>query len=291
MVNIDISDLRKMNKMLAPTADFDGSFTFYYDETNNIRKLYVREFDFNSSLNSNFVLGGLVYEGTKPDINTLFDKLNLQNNITEVKLKHIAKGGFLDCLKSEKLNVFLKYLLDNNLHIHYFSLNLLYWSIVDIVDSAIVNSEVAMQLGINFSNNLKNDLYKLAKLEIESVTELFYNSDYPNIKNESVLEFIEKLTSIFDEYIDTQEFHFGLESLRQILKEAKKINSLPFIMDEEDHILIEKFSQLSIDDKKATFLLLDLSIKFIRVSILFNCFSDNKSKSLIIFSLKLVFMY
>jgi hypothetical protein len=243
MVNFDVSDVSRMTKMLAPTADFDSSFTFYYDETNNIRKFYVREIDFNSSFNSNFVLGGLVYEGNQPDIKPLFDRLNLQKNITEVKLKHIAKGEFLDCLKAEKLNVFLKCFLENDLYIHYSSLNILYWSIADIVDSAIANSEVAMQLGLGFSSHLKNDLYKLAKLEIDLVTELFYNFGYPNLKKESVLEFIEELTSIFDEYIDTQEFHFGLESLRQILKEAKKKNSLPFIMDEEDHILIENFSQ------------------------------------------------
>lgn len=243
MVNFDVSDVRRMTKMLAPTADFDSSFIFYYDETNNIRKFYVREIDFNSSFNSNFVLGGLVYEGNQPDIKPLFDRLNLQKNITEVKLKHIAKGEFLDCLKAEKLNIFLKCLLENDLYIHYSSLNILYWSIADIVDSAIANSEVAMQLGLGFSNHLKNDLYKLAKLEIDLVTELFYNFGYPNLKKESVLEFVEELTSIFDEYLDTQEFHFGLESLRQILKEAKKKNSLPFIMDEEDHILIENFSQ------------------------------------------------
>lgn len=243
MVDFDVSDVRSMTKMLAPTADFDGSFIFYYDETNNIRKFYVRENDFNSSFNSNFVLGGLVYEGNQPDIKPLFDKLNLQKNITEVKLKHIAKGEFLDCLKSEKLNIFLRCLLEHDSYIHYSSLNILYWSIADIVDSAIANSERAMQLGLGFSNHLKNDLYKLARLEIDLVTELFYNSGYPNLKKESVLEFIEELTSIFDEYIDTQEFHFGLESLRQILKEAKKKNSLPFIMDEEEHILIENFSQ------------------------------------------------
>lgn len=243
MINFDISDVRRITKMLAPKADFDSSFTFYYDETNNIRKFYVREVDFNSSFNSNFVLGGLVYEGIRPDIKPLFNRLNLQKNITEVKLKHIAKGEFLDCLKSEKLNIFLNFLMDNDLYIHYSSLNILYWSVVDIVDSAIANSEVSMQLDLDFSNHLKSDLYKLAKLEIESVIELFYNSDYPNLKKESVLEFIEKLTSIFDGYVDTQEFHFGLEALRQILKEAKKNNSLLFIMDEKDHILIEDFSQ------------------------------------------------
>ncbi|MEA5451900.1 DUF3800 domain-containing protein [Leptolyngbya sp. CCNP1308] len=243
MSNFDISNVRRMTKMIAPEADFDSSFTFYYDETNNIRKFYVREIDFNYSFNSNFVLGGLVYEGIKPDIQPLFNRLNLQKNITEIKFKHIARGEFINCLKSEKLNIFLKYLLHNDLYIHYSSLNILYWSIVDIVDSAIANSEVAMQLDLNFSNHLKNDLYKLSKLEIKLVVKLFYNSNYPNLKGGSILEFIEELTSIFDEYIDTQEFHFGLESLRQILKEAKKKDSLPFIMDEEDHILIKDFSQ------------------------------------------------
>jgi hypothetical protein len=90
MINFEISNIRKMTKMLVPTADFDSSFDFYYDETNNIRKFYVREIDFNSSFNSNFVLGGLVYEGTQPNIKSLFDSLNLQSNIKEVKLKHIT---------------------------------------------------------------------------------------------------------------------------------------------------------------------------------------------------------
>ena len=243
MTDFEISEIRKFTKMLAPTADFDKEYTFYYDETNNIRKFYVRETDFNYSFTANFVLGGLVYEGATPDIQPLFDGLKLQKTVKEVKLKHIAKGEFLDCLKSKKLNYFLQYLLDNDLFIHYSSLNILYWSIVDIVDSAIVNSEAAKQLDPRFANHLKNDLYKLSRLEIESVIELFYKFGYPNIKNVDVLTFIEALTSLFNGYIDTHEFHFGLESLRQILKEAKKNGSLPFIMNEEDHVLLKDFSQ------------------------------------------------
>ncbi len=130
MVNYYISKNRRKTKIQEPTADFDSYFTFYYDETNNIRKFHVREkegnIDFNYSFNSNFVLGCLVYEGTQPDIKPLFDRLNLQKNITDVKLNHIAKGEFLDCLKSEKLNIFLKCLLDNDLYIHYSSINILY---------------------------------------------------------------------------------------------------------------------------------------------------------------------
>ena len=140
------------------------------------------------------------------------------------------------------MRLFLQYVKESNLYVHYSSLNILYWSIVDIVDSAIVNSEAARQLGFQFANHLKNDLYKLSRLEIESVIELFYKFEYPNIKSDSVLSFIEELTSLFDGYIDTTEFHFGLESLRQILKEARKKGSLPFVMDEEDYILLKDFS-------------------------------------------------
>jgi hypothetical protein len=242
MIDYEISDIRKFTKMVAPTADFDGAFTFYYDETNNIKKFYVRENDFNYTFTANFVLGGLVHSEQAPNVQPLIDSFKLQRTATEVKFKHIASGQFLDCLKSEKLKLFLQFLRDNDMYVHYSSLNILYWSLVDIVDSAIVSSVAAQQLGPQFSNHLKNDLYKLSRLEIDAVIDLFYRYEYPNIKSDSVLPFIEELTSLFDAYIDIQEFHFGLESLRQILKEAKKKGSLPFIQDEDDYILLKDLS-------------------------------------------------
>jgi hypothetical protein len=242
MTNFEISEIRKVTKLLSPTADFDSAFTFYYDETNNIKKFYVRENDFNYSFTSNFVLGGLVHVGQPPNVQPLIDSFNLQKTAKEIKFKHIAYGDFLECLKSEKLRLFLQFIKDSDLFVHYSSLNILYWSIVDIVDSAIANSEVAKKLGPQFGNHLKNDLYKLCRLEIDSVIELFYKFEYPNIKIESVIPFIEALASLFEGYIDTPDFHFGLESLRQILKEANKTESLPFIMEEEDYILLKDLS-------------------------------------------------
>ncbi len=242
MSDFEIGEIRKFTKMLAPTADFDAVLSFYYDETNNIRKFYVRETDFNSSFIANFVLGGLVHEGEAPDVTSLIESFKLQKTTKEVKFKHIAKGDFLNCLKSEKLKLFLQFIKGSKLYVHYSNLNILYWAIVDIVDSAIANSEVSQKLGPQFSNRLKNDLYKLSRLEIDSVVNIFYNFKYPNIKKESIFSFIEALTSIFEGYIDTEEFHFGLESLRQILKEAKKTDSLPFIMEEDDYILLKNLS-------------------------------------------------
>lgn len=243
MIDFEISQVRQFAKMLEPLADFETPFTFYYDETNNIKKFYVRENDFNYTFTANFVLGGLVHFEEAPNVQPLIDSFKQQKTAKEVKFKHIASGDFLDCLKSEKLKLFLQFVKDSNLFVHYSSLNVLYWSIVDIVDSAIMSSESAKQLGPQFANHLKNDLYKLSRLEIDSVIQLFYKFEYPNIKKESVIPFVEELVSLFDGYIETTEYHFGLESLRQILKEAKKKGSLPFIMDEEDFILLNDLSQ------------------------------------------------
>lgn len=243
MIDFDVTKIRPYIKLSEPSADFDSKFQFYYDETNNIKKFYVRENDFNYTFTSNFVLGGLVHEGAAPKVQTLIDSFGLQKTVKEVKFKHIASGSFLDCLRSEKLRLYLQFIKDGNLYVHYSSLNILYWAIVDIVDSAIANSEIAQKLGLAFSNQLKNDLYKLARLEIDSVIRIFYQFEYPNIKNDKIISFIDTMISLFDGYIDSTEFHFGLESLKQILKQAKKNGYLPFIMDEDDHILLKDLSQ------------------------------------------------
>jgi hypothetical protein len=66
---------------MAPTADFDKKFTFYYDETNNIKKFYVRENDFNYTFTANFILGGLVHEGTSPNVQSLGTRLIFLNRL------------------------------------------------------------------------------------------------------------------------------------------------------------------------------------------------------------------
>ncbi|ACV25479.1 DUF3800 domain-containing protein [Kangiella koreensis] len=240
---IDISEIRAQIKLLNPEINFDGAYTFYYDETNNIRKFRIKETGFNSAFTNNFVLGGLVFEGVSPDVQPLKDSLRLQSTAKEVKFNHIARGSFIDCLKSQNLNLFLKYLVSNNLYIHYSSINILYWSLVDIVDSAIVNSEISQKISAQFINVLKNDLYKLARLEINSMVSLFRKYEYPNIKQNRVLSFIEEMSELFFPYINEPEFHIGLESLRQILQECRRKGSLPFVMGEEDFILINDFSQ------------------------------------------------
>jgi hypothetical protein len=246
MKDLEITKFETANRLaqlMNPRVDFKTPYTFYYDETNNIKTFYVRENDFNYTFTANFVLGGLLHERDAPDVQPLINSFNLQKTVKEVKFKHIAFGDFLDCLKSQKLSLFFRFLRDSNLYVHYSSLNILYWSVVDIVDSAIMNSDAAMQLGPGFDNRLKNDLYKLCRVEIDAVIQLFYTFEYPNVKPDKIGDFIKALNILFKGYLPLPEFHFGLESLRQILKESEKKGELTFIMNEDDHVLLADLTQ------------------------------------------------
>ncbi len=242
MIRFEIEDLNNGIKAMNPNIDFDLKYKFYYDETNNIRKFYLKESGFNYSIDSSFVLGGIVLCDVKPDLKELYNLLNLQKSIKEMKFKHIAKGNFIECLKSDKLTIFFRYLLKKEIFVHYSILNLLYFSIVDIVDSAIANSSTAIELGQDFSFILKNDLYKLCMREIDAFIGLFNKYQYPDIKKKNVLQFTMELISMLEKYADLSEFHFGLTSLKQILKESVREESLPFIMDEDEYVLLKDFS-------------------------------------------------
>lgn len=239
----DINEERELFKLMAPHVNFDGVYKFYYDETNNIKKLSVREDDFNVAFQSNFILGGLVFDGEEINLDELFKALKLQDNIVDVKLKHIAQGDLLDCLKSKKLDYFLSYLVSKKVLIHFRWVNLLFWSVADIVDSAVANSEVGMKVGRVMVDKVKSDFYKFAKIEFDAVVELFFKYQYPNLKKGEVVAFIDELEGLFSEYLDDEELHFGLESLRQVLKEARFNSSMPFLENEVDHVLLKDFAQ------------------------------------------------
>lgn len=239
-MDFEIDEIRELTIDSNQLEHTEKTYNFYYDETNNIRKFYLKENDFNDSSKSNFVLGGIVFETTKTDFRDCFNKLNLQDNVTEVKLKNLATGDFISCLKSKKLRIFLDFLFHSDLYIHYSSLNFLYFSLVDIVDSAESES---IERNFDFKENreLKNILFKIAKKEKEKIVKLFFSFEYPNLKSESISDFVSILISILEPYLSEKEFQEKLPKLIKILNEAKEVGKIPFITDEEDHQLIKNF--------------------------------------------------
>ena len=112
---------------------------------------------------NDFVLAGVAYEGdTLPfNIDELFASFKLQKTVTDAKLGNIAKykgndvNRFVDILKSPKVTLFLNALWNSNTYIHWSTQSLLYFALVDIVDSMM---DIPYML-----NEMKNVLYKQGK--------------------------------------------------------------------------------------------------------------------------------
>ena len=85
-IKFDISENRDLEIQMHNFRNIDTEYIFYYDETNNIRKFWLKNEDiFNipiENLSKNFVLGGISHLKTSLDfdINTLKKDLNLQDN-------------------------------------------------------------------------------------------------------------------------------------------------------------------------------------------------------------------
>lgn len=237
-MNFETKDIRLASQEMFNLKGLDDKLKFYYDETNNIRKYHLKKDKFNESIKTNFVLGGIVLEeGQEVEIEPLFDSFGLQNNVVEVKLKNLAKGNFVKCLDSKHLLSIFEFLLDNDIYIHYSSLNFLYFSIVDIVDSLI--EATGIKYNPFYNRALKNDLYIGIKNNINSFTSIFYEYEYPDIKENKVISFIDELIKIFS----NEPKNVGNRTLLMLLKKSKVSKNLYFIMNETSHSLIKDFSQ------------------------------------------------
>ena len=117
---IEIDDMREREIALHGLQKADAEYTFYYDETNNVRRFHFDERGFNVAELKVFVLGGIVHQGPPQpiDLQQLREELNIQPTADEIKLKHIAKGDFLDLLQSQRLGRFLEWVHHQGFYIH-----------------------------------------------------------------------------------------------------------------------------------------------------------------------------
>ena len=243
---IDFTDIRQDLKMyvsaqgIAP-SDIDKSYMLYYDETNNIKKFKLNEekHNFNVSADTIFVLGGIEGEGSIKieELKSLFD---LQDSVQEVKSHNIYSGTFADCLKSERLERFLNLLIDKNWHIHFISLNVLYWSIVDILDSI---DGFASQNPLEIFT-LKALFYRIMKSDITGFSDLVLKYRYPNIDSQDIPAFIEEVISICETYKNSHEVRVKQRCIILIewLQKATLQKELVFIQDEEELIMLKELT-------------------------------------------------
>ena len=184
--SIDVNAIRDpviiMNGL--SNANADTVYTFYQDETNNIRRLHVRPDGLNVAHPGCFVVGGIVHRGQDRDIDLdgLRSILKLQKSAKEIKFKHVANGDFPSLLSGKKLESFFQWLLDEGLFVHFSVLDPLYWSIVDVSDS-ILGEHGNPEL-FNVHMELKNDLYTVLRQDPSVTVDLFQRYYGPCWSNE-----------------------------------------------------------------------------------------------------------
>ncbi|WP_284893600.1 DUF3800 domain-containing protein [Cobetia sp. D5] len=240
---VDINEIRDLVIAHEKFDHVDDNFTFYYDESNNIRKLHLTTRGLNVNKAGNFVLAGIVHKGSYHSANfdTLIINLKLQKSTNEVKLKHIGRGSFVDILKSKTLSILLQWLIDNELYIHCFTLNVLYWSITDIVDSIIENlTEQERCFYITINQQIKNDLYKVILSNEELFLEKLREFDYPDIKPNKIKDFSIFLVAFVQNNSESLD-RWRRNNINMFVEKALNSDELLFVMDEEKHILISDF--------------------------------------------------
>lgn len=224
---------------------FFNHYTIYLDESSNCVKFRFKDIEGNTNVQwyNDFVLSGIAFEGNSApiDIDKLFFEFNLQKNIHDVKLRHIANYNgedskrFIEILKSKKVTILLNTLLhSDHIYIHWATQNLLYYSLVDIVDSVL---EIPF-----IHDEVKNVLYNHAVKDIDLLMSLLSRYDYPNIKGNEISIFCEQFICWIDS-LESQnpQDDFALELLRQGIKASRKTESLLFLENNTDKLLIENF--------------------------------------------------
>ena len=225
----------------------DEKMTFFYDETGNCGKFSLNEDGVNdpTALNNDFILGGVAFVGeTCPaDPDKLISDLRLQSN--ELKFKNLYKSGdFIAFMKSRRVSIFIDWLYNSGLYIHYATINNLYYALVDMVDS-LWESQPQFAFSFEWVIQLKSALYNFCKEHLAETLDLLYKYHYPNIDKDNTEDFSRDFCNLIQTYNDeASEQGFLVECFRQMLKYAGRHGELVFLHDNESNILVEEYYTL-----------------------------------------------
>lgn len=238
---VDLDELREAQLRRHRLAGTERVYTFYHDETNNIQKLRVGEKGLNVARLTVFVVGGLAHEGPpRPlDIQNLRNALRIQKSADEIKLRHVAKGDFLELMESPRLAEFLRWVSANGLMVHYHDLDPLYWSIVDIIDSILPG--LGDQPLFEYHALLKSDLAAILRAALPDTIALFHRRGYPGLAPDQRRPFLDDVVALLDQHrelLPAQNAHI----LRSVLRAGRRLDRLEFIEGYPPNLLIEDFT-------------------------------------------------
>lgn len=238
----NIEDLRLAQAQMNMTAPCNEKWEFFYDETGNCRKFFLKEdgsFNNQEALNYYFILGGLVFESKedvkKCDVSSLIKSLHLQKTVTELKSHHLNRRknlSFKDFIKQDRVTKVIQWIYNSKANIHFCVENILYYALVDIVDS--LNKP---EMGV-FLFDLKAIFYRIVKKYIDNFADFFSRYGYPDVTQTEF--FWNELSALLDEvcYNDPE------------LKESPSANILStMVRDNARHVMQQENTLITGNEK------------------------------------------
>lgn len=246
MCNLDVDEYRKMISEFSDLPLFDWKYSFYYDETGNVRKFRLTENGVNAEegIANDFIIGGVLFKGDTPpcDIDKLFDELKI--NTSEIKFKTLAGRGAdfwtIQAIGKKPILQLLTWLESSGLYVHYATLNNMYFSIVDMVDSLFV-TQPQFDFGLEWAQALKASLHRFVVTHIDEILPILHSYNYPSLDKDDIEDFCYELSNLIQSYGDED---FYLENFRHLLKSNGCKGELVFIEDNTPGLLVEEYSGL-----------------------------------------------
>jgi uncharacterized protein involved in tolerance to divalent cations len=221
----------------------------YYDETNNFRRLSLTENGTNNSIeNINFVLGGIGNLSKEPiDCSALLSELKIGKSVEEIKFSYFARGktNFIEILNSQYLNILFKWITANeNLFIHFRSMNYVFYILIDIVDEALSKYMDKIPGIYTYHLELKSALYEAIKSNLDAFIKQLHSFEFPDISKANIRKFAESVLTYVEQQqckaLDGQD-DFNTEFLRQIIKAMRNDTEFIFLSGDKKYKLFDGY--------------------------------------------------
>lgn len=244
-------------------AHSNKKYILYYDESNNIRSLVLKEDQYNidndpkQTSSPIFILAGIATREDKDDINfqELINKLRLQKTSNELKFSQLAKikssytpnDALKIALNNDRIRLIFEWLLNNDIFLHCNMINTVYWAFLDIIEDLML----CINNKLEYLNQLayKSYLYTLIKLDKSGFLSLMNKHEFPNISQENSLAFLQDLHALTQHNISKLHDDDKIAELMRLdLLFLKCLNyysdNLDFLLVRNEHknLLIDNFS-------------------------------------------------
>lgn len=242
--------MSKLDDFINSSIDFTPSIklnrTFYFDESNNIKKGIIgKEKDNNANLeNLYFVLGGIA---TKEPLNfeELLKYTGVRQMPVDAKFNFFAfkKNKFIDAIAQSRLRKFFEYLLKNNIIIHFNVLHYFHFALVDILDSLIEEQDANQYAAFMYYHDFQSDMTEVLYNDFNRLHSILVNYEFSNVPREKANAFINEILDLYTDNLCNYDLNamenFTKELLRQIIKAKRSKNNLLFLENNKSFVIID----------------------------------------------------